>query len=253
MWYAIISIGLEIAGSSLVAVTRPPAESLPLLRELGFTRVELAFHEGWTTVGPRGLAKSQTSVLRRGLKSSGLVAVALNIGVEGLSPAPARHALDDCLTLAHALKISVVTVQAEPVLDLNDLVQAADRVGVMLAVETHVGYLTESTDSTLGLLAAVSDLGLTLDLSHYAFLGLDLESPEIEALIRRADHVHYRDAAPGALQLTPGEGVLDPESFTDRLAGSGYSRNLTVEYIDAPEDAAAARSSLERALLARKA
>ena len=40
-----------VAGSTLIAVSRPPAESLPTLRELGFMHVELAYYEGWTAVG----------------------------------------------------------------------------------------------------------------------------------------------------------------------------------------------------------
>jgi len=232
---------VRVAGSTLVAVGQPPAESLPVLRELGFDRVELAFYEGWTAVGPRGVEESQ---LRMTLRQLALEAVALNVGVGGLSRPAARSAVTDCLRLAHALEIGVVTVQAEPVLDLPALVRSAGRAGITLAVETHLGYVTESATGAIRLLAEVPGLGLTLDPSHYAFLG---QESDLAGLVGRAAHVHYRDAARGTLQLAPGEGAIDPASFVRCLVDGGFAGTVTVEYVDAPDDALAARRLLEAA------
>jgi sugar phosphate isomerase/epimerase len=239
---------VAIACSTLIAVDRPPAESLPVLRDLGFDRVELAFFEGWTAVGPTALA-GHAPLLEAELQRLDLAMVALNVGVEGLPRAAARRAIADCLALAVALEAPVVTVQAEPAgepfsviaRELATLVRMADRAGVKLGVETHIGYVTEHADAAKQLLAEVPGLGLTLDQSHYTFQGEDLDT----SLIGVADHVHYRDAARGDLQVKPGAGALEPASFMQLLRSSGYASEVTVEYIDAPEDAAAALELLE--------
>ena len=235
-----------LAGSTLIDVARPPVESLPVLRELGFDRVELAFYEGWSAVGPSELADHHhQETLRRGLDAGGLDAVALNVGVEGLSASAAARAVADCLTLAHGLAAPIVTVQAEPLFELSSLVRAAQRAGITLAVETHAGYVTESPEGARRLLDAVPGLGLTLDPSHFAFVGRDLDEPEIGALFSLAVHAHYRDAAEGTLQVRPGDGAVDAAAFRQRLGEAGFSGAVTVEYIDAPADAAAARRLLE--------
>lgn len=233
-----------VAGSTLIAVSRPPAESLPTLRELGFMHVELAYYEGWTAVGAGECGDPrQLEVIRRGL--AGLTAIAVNVGVEGLSPKAATSAVLDGLSLARALEIGLVTLQAEAALDLAALVRVAQRARITLAVETHLGYVTESPEAARRLLDDVPGLRLTLDPSHFAFLGRSLDEPEIAALFGVAGHLHYRDASEGVLQVSPGAGAIDPASFVERLNDACYAGAVTVEYIDAPDEAAAARLALE--------
>lgn len=112
---------------------------------------------------------------------------------------------------------------------LRDLVAVAQRHGVTLTVEPHVGGLLSSPGETLRMLDEVPGLRLTLDYAHFVCMGF--RQAEIDVLAPHAGHVHLRQARPGALQAKWGEGVLDFTGMVGILRDAGYQGWLSVEYV----------------------
>ncbi len=112
---------------------------------------------------------------------------------------------------------------------LRDLVGVAQRHGITLTIEPHVGGLLASPEDTLRLLAEVPGLRLTLDYAHFVCMGY--RQAEIDVLAPHAAHVHMRQARPGALQAKWGEGVLDITAMVGVLRDVGYQGYLAVEYV----------------------
>jgi sugar phosphate isomerase/epimerase len=112
---------------------------------------------------------------------------------------------------------------------LRDLVVVAQRHGVTLTVEPHVGGLLASPSDTLRMLDVVPGLKLALDYAHFTCMGF--RQAEIDVLAPHAGHVHLRQARPGALQAKWGEGVLDFTAMVGVLRDAGYDGWLAVEYV----------------------
>jgi hypothetical protein len=95
---------------------------------------------------------------------------------------------------------------AESVGPLREWSAEAADVGVALYFETHRGRMTNDLIFTLDLLAAVPELELTADLSHYVVareMGLPLlpeDSTRMDAILARSRAFHGRVAAPGQIQ-----------------------------------------------------
>jgi sugar phosphate isomerase/epimerase len=112
---------------------------------------------------------------------------------------------------------------------LRDLLAVAQRHGVTLTVEPHVGGLLASPADTLRMLDQVPGLKLALDYAHFVCMGF--RQAEIDVLAPHAGHVHLRQARPGALQAKWGEGVLDFTAMIGTLREAGYDGWLAVEYV----------------------
>lgn len=112
---------------------------------------------------------------------------------------------------------------------LRDLLAVAQRHGVTLTVEPHVGGLLASPADTLRMLDQVPGLKLALDYAHFICMGF--RQAEIDVLAPHAGHVHLRQARPGALQAKWGEGVLDFTAMIGTLRDAGYQGWLAVEYV----------------------
>jgi sugar phosphate isomerase/epimerase len=104
---------------------------------------------------------------------------------------------------------------------------AADA-GLRFAIEPHVGSVVPTPDRTLALLERTEHVGLTLDLSHFAYQGI----PQHDArpLLPYVNHVHLRQAGPGSIQARVPEGTIDFPAIRDDLLSSGYEGYFALEY-----------------------
>jgi sugar phosphate isomerase/epimerase len=124
-----------------------------------------------------------------------------------------------------------VTEEASLALAASELQRRAEiagEAGVAFACEPHVGSVLPSPAVTLELLERAPNVGVTLDPTHFVFVGMDQE--ELGPLMPRTRHVHLRQAAEGVIQAPVHEGSIDIARFVRRLDEAGYSGYLAIEY-----------------------
>jgi sugar phosphate isomerase/epimerase len=109
------------------------------------------------------------------------------------------------------------------------LVELAGAQGVRLHVETDCESCAKTPQAAAELCERVPGLKLTLDYSHFIFLGHTQE--EVECLHRYTAHVHVRQAAPGMIVEHVDRGSIDYGRAVRSLADSGYMGLFAVEYL----------------------
>ena len=235
---------MEVAGSTLSFSRAPLAEALAGLAGMGFRTVELAALEGWAHIAPSRLADDLTGEVdrvREALAATGMRPVAINAGLGVGEPGEQLRRGAALFRFAAALDVPVVTLPAGAVaagLDragaaLRPLLAAAARSGVTLAVETHMGAVTERPADAASLCGDLPGLRLTLDPSHY-WAG-PAQGTGWAAVVPFVAHVHLRDAGLGGwpdIQVWPGRGAVDFAAVRAALRAAGYGGRMSVEYID---------------------
>ncbi len=126
---------------------------------------------------------------------------------------------------------------------LEQQLERAERLGVILAIEPEPGLLVDDVDDVLKLIGRMQSehLRVNLDLGH-AFLTED----DVPAAIRRLGDLivaaHIEDMPSGEHRhLIPGEGDMDLPAIIDALDDVGFDGWLTVDLFDiadAPDEAA---------------
>src|SRR5208337_3750774 len=109
--------------------------------------------------------------------------------------------------LARLSAVPVVTLAAAPagsgldaeVQRLTKLAHLAEAEGIMLALATRRGTLTEDPDTTVELCQRVAGLYLTFDPSHY--IAGPHAGKSLDALFPYIRHVHLRDTGRGPNQF----------------------------------------------------
>ena len=107
--------------------------------------------------------------------------------------------------------------------------EQAQRRGITLGTEAHVGSLVPDPPSAGELLARTPGLTLTLDYTHFTRAGLPDEA--IEPLLAHASHVHVRGARTGRLQVPFKDNTIDYRKMVHLLAERGYAGWLGIEYV----------------------
>lgn len=112
---------------------------------------------------------------------------------------------------------------------LNVLTGIAAKQDLLVSVEPHVGSLIEDPASTLKLLESCPGLSLTLDPSHFGYLGFTVA--DILPLISRTRHVQIRPAGLGVMQTRFCDNQLDLDLLIAELVRSNYSGWVASEYV----------------------
>lgn len=242
---------MEVAGSALIFSREPLDGALAAVRGLGFRTVELAALEGWAHIAPSRVADDPAAETRRvaaALTAADLRPVAVNAGLGTEDPDEGRRRARALFEMAAALGVPVVTLPAPggaaglgaAAAQLRPLVEDAAYHGLTLAVETHMGAVTERPDAAALLCGEVPGLRLTLDPSHY-WAG-PAQGRGWRACIPFVAHVHLRDAGLGGwpqIQVWPGRGAVDFGAVHAALREVRYEGARSVEYIDTLPVAAA--------------
>jgi sugar phosphate isomerase/epimerase len=105
----------------------------------------------------------------------------------------------------------------------------AEKRGITLGVEAHIGSLVEKPAQAEALVQAVDGLTLTLDYTHFERLGMPAE--EYGILMPYASHFHARNAAPGQLQTIAQENTIDYENVVKSMIATDYPGYVGVEFI----------------------
>jgi sugar phosphate isomerase/epimerase len=228
--------------------------ALATIASLGFAEIDLGALPGVCDHVPYVLDEPAVAAITRTVADSGLRVRSINGDIGDLnSPLPAadraersRH-LDMLLSLtvqtgAEALVLPCGALGNDPVRSLEqdlDLVAAQLAAAARRAADTGVGLWTESlhffrlchdteraqqlTDRLAG-----TDVEVVMDFSHIVASG---GSPEdfVERFHDRIAHVHLRDAVPGNINLSIGNGQADFAAGLKSLADKGYTGRFSLE------------------------
>jgi sugar phosphate isomerase/epimerase len=219
-------------------------DALRTVREMRFTKADLAIHDDGPHLTPIEVASDVTRVAQR-LKAANLPLAALHLGIGCPDPAEAREQFRAVCRLARVSTVPLVTVSAAPigsdfdaeVRRLTTWVKVAELEGVILTVETHASTVTSDPLGAVELCRRVRGLALTLDPSHYQ---IGPHGPvDYDNIYPYVRHVRLRDTghAPDQFQLRIGQGELEYGKIISQLERVHYDRALTVDIRDVPDNA----------------
>jgi sugar phosphate isomerase/epimerase len=228
--------------------------ALRTINGLGFEEIDLGALPGVCDHVPYELDSDAVSAVTAEVVASGLRVRSVNGDIGDLNAAldagqrAAREShLDALLTLtantgAKALVLPCGALSHDPVRGLDEDLDtiAAQLVGAgQRAAEFGVELWTESLHflrfcwnldraEQLATRLAGSGVGIVMDFSHIVAAGEDpLEY--IERHRGRIAHVHLRDAVPGNINLSIGNGQADFAAGLSSLAATGYSGHFSLE------------------------
>ncbi len=233
--------------------TVPIDETLKHLADLGFDGVELTVIPGYTTELST-LDTAERKRIRRLFSEYrlGLSAIAAHSSL--LSKTPQAHA-ENMARLKGAVDLAVELAQGENVPAVNttpggssdkwedvrdflaertmELLEYAEKRGVLIAMEPHVGAAIDTPEKMLQLLDLVDSpsLKVNFDISHFDIMGFTIEET-VAALAQHTEHTHVKDQRghyPNYEFLIPGEGDFDYVRYLKSMQEHGYDKFISVE------------------------
>jgi sugar phosphate isomerase/epimerase len=230
------------------------APALRTMKDLGFEEIDLGALPGVCDHVPYSLDAEAVTTVAAEVSASGLRVRSVNGDIGDLNAlldadaqsARTRH-LDALLALAadtgaRALVLPCGALDHTPVRSLEEdldtiagqLVNASERAagfGVELWTESlHFLRFCWNLERA-GLLAdrlAGSGVGIVMDFSHITAAGGDVHA-YLDRHQGRISHVHLRDAVPGNINLSIGNGAADFAGGLKRLAAEGYAGHFSLE------------------------
>jgi len=230
------------------------APALRTMKDLGFEEIDLGALPGVCDHVPYSLEPEAVAAVAAEVSASGLRVRSVNGDIGDLNAvldADAQSArtqhLDALLALAadtgaRALVLPCGALDHTPVRSLDEdldtiagqLVNASERAagfGVELWTESlHFLRFCWNLERA-GLLAdrlAGSGVGIVMDFSHITAAGEDVHA-YLDRHQGRISHVHLRDAVPGNINLSIGNGAADFAGGLKRLAAEGYTGHFSLE------------------------
>ncbi|MGW5106031.1 sugar phosphate isomerase/epimerase family protein [Nocardia sp. NPDC004123] len=225
--------------------------ALQTIAEQGFIEIDLGALPGVCDHVPLVLDDRAVSEVAKTVAESGLRVRSINADIGDLNRATdtaarAKH-LDQLLTLAamtaaRALVLPCGALDRTPLATLDDdldtvaakLIAAHDtaqRFGIELWTESlHYFRLCCDIDRAQALTDRLdgSGVGIVMDFSHIVASGADPED-FVNRFRRSITHVHLRDAAPGNIHLSIGNGDVNFATGLKSLAAQGYTGQFSLE------------------------
>lgn len=115
----------------------------------------------------------------------------------------------------------------------GELAAHAERAGVMVGMEPHVGAALHRPEQAIWLLDQINSPALTIhfDISHFNVQGMAMDEV-IAQLAPRSLHTHVKDErgiAPEHEFLIPGEGEMNYVRYLQAMDQAGYEGHIVVE------------------------
>jgi sugar phosphate isomerase/epimerase len=218
-------------------------DALKTVREMRFTKADLAIHDDGPHLTPAEVAADVTRTAQR-LKAANLPLAAIHLCIGDPDPEKARAHFRAVCRLARVSTVPLVTVPAAALgSDLDAEVRRltawgkiAETEGVILTVETNAATITADPLGAVELCRRVPGLALTLDPSHYH---VSPHGPlDYDRLYPYVRHVRLRDTGntPELFQVRIGQGELEYGKIISQLDRNHYDRALTVDIRDVPDN-----------------
>lgn len=248
--------------SSITLRHLPLDHALTTIASLGFAEIDLGALPGVCDHVPYDLTRRAVEQVASTVNASGLQVRSVNADVGDLNHAldaseqAARYThVDRLIDLSTAIGATGLVLpngalRHEPILDLaSDLALVADQVtdiaercaasGLRLWIEApHYFRLCYDLNRATQLLALLpSSVGVICDVSHIVASG-SLPRRFVEIAGPRISHVHLRDAEPGYIHHSIGNGQVDFADAIAALEESGYqgAYSLELETRDVSDD-----------------
>jgi len=116
---------------------------------------------------------------------------------------------------------------------LKDYAKIADELGVIFAIEPHVGGAFDVPEKAVWVMENLNhpSIKVNFDISHFAIVGMTIEQC-VPVLVPHAVHTHVKDGRmeDGKVKfLLPGEGDFDYVAYFKAMADAGWDDFITVE------------------------
>jgi sugar phosphate isomerase/epimerase len=116
---------------------------------------------------------------------------------------------------------------------LGGLAAEAQKRGVVVALEAHVGALLDTPEHAVEVLKMVDSphVRLNFDISHFNVMGYEIED-SVRQMVPYSVHTHIKDEAgryPNHQFLIPGEGVFDYVRYLRAMREAGYTGFIVPE------------------------
>jgi sugar phosphate isomerase/epimerase len=232
-----------VACSTLCFGRHPLEEALHLIKDLGFSKLDVAIHEQGPHLRPSEVAADVSRAAQQIRTGPSLTPAALDVQIQTDSDVEFQRQLRAVCRLARLSLVSVITLPAAAadvglhaeVRRLTALVHLAESEGIVLTVATRTGTVTEKPDAAVELCERVTGLSLTLDPSHY--LCGPHQGKNFDQVYPYVRHVHLRDTgrSPGQFQVRVGQGEVEYGRIIAQLSRYHYDRLLTVAIHDIPD------------------
>ncbi len=233
-------------------------QSLDLIAMLGFKAVDIGMFEGRSHLWPSrefsSLKKSSRS-LQRKLEDRGLIAadIYLQTSPDFMTFAanhPERHRrrkardwFDRTLEYACACNARHVSALPGAFFDTEDKadsfqrcceelawrVERASQADMPFGIEAHIGSVVPRPRDVIRLLKKVPGLSLTLDYTHFTYLGID--DVTVEPLLSHTSHFHCRGGRKGRIQCSYADNRIDYKRIVRKLVDMGYKGHVCIEYV----------------------
>ena len=231
----------------------PVDEQVKIVASLGYRGIELVC----TPVASTDVARLDAAERRRirGLLSSaGLALPSIAGHAPILEPDPAKLAANlERIRAAFDLAVDLAGPEGPPCVVLmgyggtdtyeaereliaerfHGLAEDAQRRGVTIALEFHVGQAIDRPERVLWLLDRVNHPSFRLnhDVSHFDVMGYSI-ADSVRPVVKQVVHTHTKDQRgryPDHDFLTPGDGDYDYVTYLREMAAGGYEGFITVE------------------------
>jgi sugar phosphate isomerase/epimerase len=232
-----------VACSTLCFSRYPLEQALQVIAELEFSKLDVAVHEQGAHLRPSEVAADVAAAAHRLRLGVGLTPAVFSLEIGTAEPAEFRRLLQAVCRLARICAVPLVTMSAAATgtgLDaeterLAGLVRLAGAEGILIAVDTRIGTLTEDPVTAAELCERITGLGLALDPSHYVAGPHQVES--LDDVLPYVRHVRLRDTGrgPNQFQVRVGQGEIEYGRLVSQLSRHGYERALSVDIRDIPD------------------
>lgn len=246
-------ITMKLGYSTWGMPTVPIDKALKHLADLGFEGVELTVIPGYTTELSK-LDTAERKRIRQLLSDYRLELSAVAAHSSLLSKTPEEHA-ENMMRLRGAVDLAIELAQGEDIPAVNttpggssdkwedvcdflaertmELVEYAEKNGVLIAMEPHVGAAIDTPEKMLQLIKLVGSptLKVNFDISHFDIMGFTIEET-VAALAQHTGHTHVKDQRgqyPNYEFLIPGEGDFDYVRYLKAMQEHGYDGFISVE------------------------
>jgi sugar phosphate isomerase/epimerase len=108
-------------------------------------------------------------------------------------------------------------------------VEQAKEEGIVFSIEAHIGSIVPTPQDVARLIRMTPSLTLTLDYTHFTYLGID--DGEIEPLLPYASHFHARCATQARPQVRFRDNSIDYARVLRTMKRTNYGGYVGLEYV----------------------